>query len=245
MTVMEGATTPLVAEIESLVSDVHGWSPIDELFTLSMLAYATSHLPGDLVEVGSWFGRSAVVLGAAARDTRGLVHCIDLFPERDDWRRNADGTYSFELEIDGQAHGGYQEQTVWSEPFESQLAPVYAMRPSLFEGFLENVRKHGLERVVMPHRGSSATFAAQAQPSFRCRLLFIDGDHGYQAVKADIATLTPFLAPGGWLCFDDAFSGYEGVDRAITELVVDNPAYDIKRQMTRKCFAARKAPLRD
>ena len=46
---------------------------------------------------------------------------------------------------------------------------------------------------------------------------------------------------GGWICFDDAFSSYEGVDRAIARLVIDNPAYDLTRQLTRKCFAARKA----
>ena len=45
--------TPLVTEIETLVEGVPGWSPIDELFTLSTLVYATAHLPGDVVEVES------------------------------------------------------------------------------------------------------------------------------------------------------------------------------------------------
>lgn len=242
MTVLGRATMPLISEIEELVTDVHGWSPIDQLYTLSVLAYTTAHLPGDIVEVGSWFGRSAVVLGAAARDTCGAVHCIDLFPERDDWRRNAEGTYSFNVAIDGRRHGGYEEQTVWSEPFESQIAPLYAECPSVFDRFVANVRAHGLGDIVRPHRGNSSTFAAGAPDSFRCRLLFIDGDHGYGAVKEDVRQLAPFLVPGGWICFDDAFSSYEGVDRAITELVIDNPAYDIKRQMTRKCFVARRAP---
>jgi predicted O-methyltransferase YrrM len=242
MTVLDRAVTPLTSEIEELVADVPGWSPVDELYTLSLLAYVTSHLPGDLVEVGSWMGRSAVVLGAAARDTHGAVHCIDLFPERDDWRRNADGTYSFVATIDGRLHAGYQDQTVWSDPFESQLAPAYAECPSIFDRFLENVHARGLGDIVHPHRGDSATFAASASDSFRCRVLFVDGDHGYEAVKEDLMRLAPFLVPGGWICFDDAFSTYAGVDRAITELVIDNPAYDIKRQMTRKCFAARLAP---
>jgi hypothetical protein len=100
MIVLDRAATPLVSEIEGLVAGVHGWSPVDELYTLSLLAHATSHLRGDLLEVGSWFGRSALVLGAAARDTHGTVHCIDLFPERQDWRRNLDGTFSFAVEID-------------------------------------------------------------------------------------------------------------------------------------------------
>jgi predicted O-methyltransferase YrrM len=243
MTATEHAVTPLVSEIEALVEGIHGWSPVDELFTLSMLAHATAHLPGDIVEVGAWYGRSSIVLGAAARDTHGRVHSIDLFPERGDWRRNEDGTYSFAVTLGKRVYGGYQQQTVWAEPFESQVAPLYDDCPSVLGRFTENVRTHRLEHVVLPHRGTAATFAARTRPSFRCRLIFIDGDHGYDAVREDITRLTPFLVPGGWICFDDAFSSYEGVDRAITELVLADPSYDVKRQMTRKCFAARKTEV--
>lgn len=241
MSVTPHPVTSLVAEIEELVAGVPGWSPVDELYTLAMLAHATAHVPGDIVEVGSWFGRSSIVLGSAARDTHGLVHCIDLFPERDDWRRNADGTYSFAVHLGERVYDGYSQQTVWGEPFESQVAPLYADCASVFDRFLANVQAHGLADIVVPHRGTSSTFAEQAPPSFRCRLLFIDGDHGYDAVAEDVARLTPYLVPGGWICFDDAFSTYEGVDRAIREFVLADPCYDVKRQFTRKCFAARKA----
>jgi predicted O-methyltransferase YrrM len=241
MTAHEHQLTPLMSEIETLVAGVHGWSPIDELYTLSMLAHATAHLEGDLVEVGSWHGRSSIVLGAAARDTHGHVHCIDLFPERDDWSQNADGTYSFAVNVDGRVHAGYTSQTVWTEPFEKQLEPVYAESASIYERFMANVHAQGLDATVTAHRGTAATFAAQAPAGFRCRLLFIDGDHGYEAVRQDILSLAPFVVPGGWICFDDAFSSYEGVNRAISELVLADPSFDIKRQFTRKCFAARKA----
>lgn len=245
MTFVAPAVTPLVTEIEALVEGVPGWSPIDELFTLSTLAYATSYLPGDLVEVGSWFGRSAIALGVAARDTHGVVHCIDPFPARDDWRQNADGSYSFEVEIAGRRHASYQEQTVWGAPFEQHLAPIYATCSSVLEGFQDNIRRRGLDAVVKPHRGTAATFVEQVPSDFRCRLIFLDGDHGAAAVADDIARLLPFLVAGGWICFDDAFSVYEGVDRAITTAIIENPAFDIKRQMTRKCFAARKAAVVD
>lgn len=241
MSAVSVATTSLIAEIETLVDGVPGWSPIDQLFALSLLAHATSHLPGDLVEVGSWLGRSALVLGAAARDTHGVVHCIDPFPARDDWRRNGDGSYSCAVEIDGRRHPSYQEQTVWAQAFEQHLAPTYATHASILDAFVENTRRRGLDQVVKPHRGTAATFVEQASSAFQCRVLFLDGDHGYDAVADDIARLSPLLVAGGWICFDDAFSSYEGVDRAIARLVIDNPAYDLTRQLTRKCFAARKA----
>jgi predicted O-methyltransferase YrrM len=236
--------TPLVTDIETLVADVQGFSPVDELYTLSMFVHATTGLPGDVVEIGSWHGRSSVVLGTAARETHGLVHCIDLFPRLEDWYKNPDGTYSFSVEMNGQRHSGYQEQTVWPDAFEARVAPIYAHCPDVFETFTANVRRASLTKVVRPHRGTSTTFAATQLPRFQARAIFIDGDHGYEAVKTDILNLWSFLVPGGWICFDDAFSGYDGVDRAVTELVIGNDDFDVKRQFTRKCFAARKAPLR-
>ncbi len=236
-----GGATSLMSEIEALVDGVPGWSPVDELFTLSLLARATVGLPGDLVEVGSWLGRSAIVLAAAARDTGGRVHCIDLFPARDDWRCNTDGSYSCSVEIDGRRYGGYQEQTVWAGPFQAQLAPRYDETPDILEGFHANLHARGLERFVAAHRGTTATFAASALPGFQVRLLFIDGDHGYRAVVDDIDRLVPYLVPGGWICFDDAGSGYDGVDRAIADRILNNPGFDVTAQMTRKCFVARRA----
>jgi len=245
MTTTTGASS-LMADIEALVNGVPGWSPVDQLFTLSLLAQVTAGLPGDIVEVGSWLGRSAVVLAAAARDTGGRVYCIDLFPRRDDWRRNADGTYSCVVDIDGRQHGGYQEQTVWADPFLGQLAPCYDETPDLLEAFQANVRARGLAAFVTAHRGTSATFAASVPSGFGARLLFVDGDHGYGAVVDDIDRLVPYLVPGGWICFDDAGSGYDGVDRAIADRITNNPGFDLFRQLTRKCFVARRTavPLR-
>lgn len=47
-------------------------------------------------------------------------------------------------------------------------------------------------------------------------LLFIDGDHRYEAVRADLAAWQPHLAPGAVVAFDDA--DFPDVARAIAEL---------------------------
>jgi hypothetical protein len=46
--------------------------------------------------------------------------------------------------------------------------------------------------------------------------LFIDGDHRYEAVRADFAAWQPHLAPGAIVAFDD--SDFADVARAIAEL---------------------------
>lgn len=231
----------LTTRLETIVREVPGFSPVDELLVLTTLVYATAQLPGDVVEVGSWRGRSAIALGHAVRATHGHLHCVDLFPTRDDWYRNLDGTWSFCVRLDDAAYRAYEEQTVWAEAFEERVAPQYDAQPDVYGEFRSRVAAHGLQDIVRSHRGTSTTFIASVDPSFRCRLAFLDGDHGYEAVCRDIINLTPHLTPGGWLLFDDAFSSYDGVDRAIRTHIVGSPAFDICQQMTRKCFAARRA----
>lgn len=234
-------TTPISNQIEDLVADIPGWSPIDQLYTLFQLAYYSADLPGDIVEIGSWCGRSALVLGLAARLTgRGRVHCVDLFPEKDDWTQNRDGSYSCRVTIGEQTYGGYQSQTVWQEPFERDIVPVYRRHYSLFDLFLENIAKHQFQGVIIPFKGNSDMFASSVADEFRCRLVFLDGDHSYESVCRDIENLERFLVPGGWICFDDAFSSYEGVNRAIEDRIIDNPRFELGHQMTRKFFIARK-----
>jgi len=53
-------------------------------------------------------------------------------------------------------------------------------------------------------------------------LVFIDADHSYPAVKFDITMSLPLLRSGGILCGHDYQAGWDGVDRAVAELV-SNP----------------------
>lgn len=201
----------------------------------------TSGTEGDVLELGSWCGRSSAAMGLAAK-LCGNTHlrCVDLFPEKDDWRQNEDGSYSMTMTIDGTIVRAYHDQTVWQEPFERDMAPLYAKHRGVLEIFQENMSQYGLDDVVIPYKGTLEAFVKTMQPKSKFRLAFIDGDHGYEAVRADIGLVDSVLSPGGWICFDDAFTSYQGVDRAIEELIIANPAYELGQQMTRKLFVARK-----
>lgn len=232
---------PIIEQIEKIVEDTPGWSPIDHLYTLFNLVYLTSNIEGDIVEVGSWCGRSASVLGLAAcliGNTK--VYCFDLFPEKSDWKQNKDGSYSFETLISNKKYGAYQEQTVWKEPYEKEIAPLYERYNSVLDIFMETMTKNNLFDIVKPCRGTLKDLKTIVPKGFKCRLAFIDGDHSYEAVCQDIEDIEPYLVEGGWICFDDAFSMYEGVNKAITALIINNPAYELCQQMARKLFIARK-----
>jgi predicted O-methyltransferase YrrM len=236
-----GKPQPVTSRIERLIQSVPGWTPADQLLALHMLAATTADLGGDVMEIGSWCGRSSAVLGHAVAQTGiGHVWAIDLFPRASDWRTNPDGTHSFSVAVNGKAVGSYEDQTVWDEPFQRDIATVYAHHDSILDAFNETIRAEALGNMVTAFRGTGEMFAEQAAPDLKVRLAFLDGDHSYHAVCADIEAVERFLVPGGWISFDDAFSVYDGVDAAIRERVISSGRYDYAHQVCRKFFIARR-----
>lgn len=238
---MTHITLPISTQIEEAVRDIPGWSPLDQLMALFTLAYSSSHLPGDILELGSWCGRSAVALGMAAKLTgKGKVHCVDLFPEKNDWYQNADGTYSFAVELGGKRYGAYGDQTVWAEPFLRDIKPMYERFNGTLEAFNLAMAANDLNDHVLAHRTDLEGFSKKVASDFALRLAFIDGDHSYTAVAKDIEIAEKYLLSGGWICFDDAFSSYDGVNEAIRRHIIDSGQYQNCQQMTRKCFVAQR-----
>jgi predicted O-methyltransferase YrrM len=231
----------VVGRLERMLAGVPGWSMLDQLYSLFLLAYASSDVEGDIVEIGAYCGRSSLALGLAAQlSGAGRVHAVDLFPTRDDWHENEDGTFSLRVRSGGATVVAYKEQRVWREPFYESILPTFANHHSILERFTETIARNGLAGVVLPLQGTSALLPGRLGAAGRVRLAFIDGDHDFDAVCQDIESVMPYLSPGGWICFDDAFSVYEGVDRAIRERIIANPEMEAGVQLTRKLFVARK-----
>ncbi len=241
---MSKIKTPIISQIEERVANIPGWSPTDQLYTLFNLVYLTAGLEGDIVEIGSWCGRSSAVLGMAAQLIgHTKLFCVDLFPNKDDWYENEDGSYSMKVKIENQLYGAYEKQTVWKEPFERDIAPLYQKDNSILDIFKRTISQYNLDDTVEAFQGDSTDFLSsitKQNQDFKCKLVFIDGDHSYEAVCHDIKNLEPYLVPGGWICFDDAFSYYDGVNNAITDLIINSSNYELGQQMTRKFFIARK-----
>ena len=224
-----------------LMEATPGWCPADQLTTLYELVCSLEGIEGDIVEIGSWCGRSAAVLGFASQKIGSTkVYCVDLFPELDDWKKNVDGTYSFSVSIDGVVYRGCEYQTVWSDVFHRDIVPAYSDFGSPRNKFWTTIRTNGLQDVITEFKGTSGLFVRSVESGFRCKLAFIDGEHSYEAVADDILNVEPLLVDGGLLCFDDAFSEYKGVDRAVREFVIESGLYADCRQVTRKMFIARK-----
>jgi hypothetical protein len=56
-------------------------------------------------------------------------------------------------------------------------------------------------------------------------MIFIDGDHSYEAVKADILGWTPYLKHNGFILFHDYDITSPGVMKAVNELIGGSTDY--------------------
>jgi predicted O-methyltransferase YrrM len=83
----------------------------------------------------------------------------------------------------------------------------------VYGSFLENVKRAGGEQCVEPHRMSSAQ-AASTFADASVDMVFVDADHHYDAVRADLKAWLPKLKPGGILCGHDCETRVTADNRA-------------------------------
>lgn len=155
---------------------------------------ATGPGAGAIVEIGSYLGRSTAFLAAGTK----LAN-----------RERVVAVDHFRGSPEHQA----------GQPFAST---TLAQEGTTFNRFMGNLRRHGLEDHVTPIVSSSADAAAAW--SGPIRLLFIDGDHSYEASKRDFELWSRFVVPGGLIGFHD-IRAWPGVTQFYGELLRDTKAY--------------------
>jgi predicted O-methyltransferase YrrM len=156
--------------------------PDDEGMALHHAARAAAgRNPGlPLLEVGTYCGKSAIYLGAAARaaDTPTIVYTVD-------------------------HHRGSEENQAGWEHHDATLVDPSTNRIDTLPTFRRTIEAAGLEDVVVAIVGDSPTVARHwATP---LALLFVDGGHGREPAWADYRGWAPHLAPGGTLAIHDVF----------------------------------------
>jgi hypothetical protein len=159
---------------------------------LRALCEITRHSPvGDIVEIGSWWGKSAFILAWLARCFRlGNLLCVDPWSEEGLIQGDESGLVD--------AASGQLDPDEALKIFEMNLLPYnrghinYLRLPST-----AGARYYKENRTV-----ATATFG-KTDYTGRIALLHIDGNHRYDAVKADIDSWSPMIMKGGWVVFDD------------------------------------------
>jgi predicted O-methyltransferase YrrM len=166
-------TTDLLA----LARTVRGFMPADE--GLALYHLAQERLPhGPALEVGSYCGKSAVYLAAAARDVGGVVFTVD-------------------------HHRGSEENQAGWEHHDPELVDPRTGRLDTLPFFRRTIVDAGLDDVVVAVVGWSATVSGHWRTPLS--LLFIDGGHGEEPAHGDYAGWARWVMPGGLLAIHDVF----------------------------------------
>ncbi|MEI6149550.1 MAG: class I SAM-dependent methyltransferase [bacterium] len=158
---------------------------------LAALIGAMASAPrGDVIEIGTYFGKSAAWLTLVAREFDiGTMVAID------PWLSAEAVQYDAPLHVQQLSDGDYWETV--AQACVINLLPVA-------DGRFNFLRMPATQALPHYESGSvrSSAFGVTAL-SGRIALLHIDGNHDYRAVAADVAQWAPKIAPGGWLVLDD------------------------------------------
>ncbi|WP_238473649.1 class I SAM-dependent methyltransferase [Nocardioides cavernaquae] len=154
-----------------------GFMPDDE--GLLLFRRALQQLPtGPALEVGTYCGKSAIYLGAAAREVDGTVFTVD------------------------HHRGSEENQAGWEHHDTSVVDPEFGLMDTL-PTFRKNIARAGLEDQVIAVIGKSLPVARHWQTPLS--LLFIDGGHGEEPARNDYAAWVPKIQSGGLLVIHDVF----------------------------------------
>jgi MMP 1-O-methyltransferase len=135
-------------------------------------------VPGPLLEVGSWLGKSALYLAAAARETQRVVVTVD-------------------------HHRGSEEHQPGWEYHDPALVDPLVGRIDTLPGFRRTIAAAGAEDVVVAVVARSEVLAPLwATP---LALLFLDGSHTEESARRDQDAWVGKLAVGGTLAIHDVF----------------------------------------
>ncbi len=174
---------------------VAGWfagADVD-LFRILPDRLTAAGVEGDLLEIGVFKGRSAVLLGYATRPGEKLLLC-DLFG------RDAGDTAN-EEEMTG-VYGRFGARVSERAEFEATWLRFHDTLPDILEG---------------PSGDLAARYADR-----RFRFAHVDGSHLYEIVRDDLAYCRSTMVPGGIVVLDDHRSLHTpGVSMATWEQVVN------------------------
>ena len=169
--------TDMPADLLEHARDAKGFMPEQEGLLLHRVARA--RLPqGPALEIGTYCGKSAIYLGAAAREVGGTVFTVD------------------------HHRGSEENQAGWEHHDPTLVDPDFALMDTL-PVFRRTIARAGLEDQVVAVVGRSTTVSAHWRTPLS--LVFIDGGHAEVHAQNDYSGWAHWLMPGGLLVIHDVF----------------------------------------
>ena len=166
------------AQLRAVSDAAKGFLPTDEADALYDAAWAMAPV-GPLLEVGTYCGKSATFIGAAAKARGGLVFTVD-------------------------HHRGSEENQPGWEWHDPELVDPRTGVIDTLPFFRQTMHDAGLDDVVVVVIGLSTTVSSRW--STPLAMLFIDGGHAVEHCINDYNGWAHHVMPGGVLAIHDVFT---------------------------------------
>lgn len=173
-----------------LARDVKGFMPHEEGLALYEAGFAAAG-EGTMLEIGTYCGKSAIYLGAAARKKGQDFFTVD------------------------HHRGSIENQPGW-EHHDPELVDERTNQIDTLPYFRRNMRRAKLEETVVGIIGESVQVASNWEKPLA--LVFIDGGHGREPAHNDYEFWSPKVQPGGVLLIHDVFPNPENGGRPPYEI---------------------------
>jgi hypothetical protein len=157
------------------VDEVPGWNSRQPIFSELIREVR----PSVIIEVGTWLGASAIHMATEckAAELQTTIWCVDT------WLGAEEFWYSDLKDRDLRLRHGY---------------------PQVYFDFLANVVQHGCQDMIVPVPCTSSIAARLLKArGVMADLIYIDGSHHYEDVRADIRNYFPLVRSCGVIFGDD------------------------------------------
>jgi predicted O-methyltransferase YrrM len=157
--------------------EIKGFMADEEAVRLHDLALTAAAM-GPILEIGSYCGFSAVVIGWACRQHNATLFSID-------------------------HHAGSEEQQPGEQYFDPELYDTITDRINTLPFFLRTIETAGLTDHVVPLICESAVAGKMWRTPLS--MVFVDGGHSFDDAYQDFLTWSPHVMTHGFLVFHDIF----------------------------------------
>ena len=184
---------------------------------LAAMVHILANTPcGDIVEIGSLFGRSAFALGwLANRFNIGSTICVDPW----DMKKIKDQGKKADILNKG------NDQVDFEKIFNSFLVNI-----SLLER-ISYIKETSVEAEAVYKQAAVSKYLDQKDVyrvpiEGKIALLHIDGNHEFRQVLQDVETWVPYVKSGGWVLLDDYEWAFGDGPREVGNMLLNSWQYD-------------------
>ena len=192
-------------------ASIDGWLTVDEAITLFELAKGLPDKNPRALEIGSWQGKSTVCIAQGLRQKDGAQ--LTCIDPFD-------------------ASGDRESEDMYGDRQNDLGGP-------LRRAFDDNLKGANVHDLIDVRQGFSHDWVEQVDESLD--LLFLDGDHSYEAILRDFVDWSPKVKNGGYLAMHDVVHPvHVGPRRVVEELIKNDPSW-VEQRYVDSMFVARKA----